>query len=134
MDDLLFKVAKRRMREIAQEIPHPEVTTHFSVDKEGRGLIDIFLHGDPIGHEIIETSKSWQDKEERLFAYRKVLNKKIRLVVMAPRQDVMMVRMMMLELNHWWLFNYMIYGYDNNGRLVRVLRPSPPVTSVPCSV
>ncbi|MCX6651100.1 MAG: hypothetical protein NT131_05535 [Methanomassiliicoccales archaeon] len=128
--DLVFKVAKRRMREIAEELPHPDIATHFSIDKEGRGLIDVFYRGELIGQEIIETPSSWREKD-RLFTYREVLRKKIRLVVMAPRADAMKVRMMMLELNNWWLFYYMVYGYDSQGRLVRVLRPSPPERDVP---
>ena len=90
----------------------------------GRGLIDIFYQGALIGQEIIETADSWKDKD-RLFAYRDVLRKKIRLVVMAPRSEAMRVRYMMLELNNWWLFYYMVYGYDSAGHLVRVLRPYP---------
>jgi hypothetical protein len=129
-DDLIFTVARRRVREIAEELPHPDIATHFSVDGEGRGLIDIFYHGDLIGQEIIETPTSWGGKD-RLPAYREVLRKKIRLVVMAPRADAMQVRMMMLELNNWWLFYYMVYGYDSQGRLVRVLRPSPPEHDMP---
>jgi hypothetical protein len=130
VDDLIFNVAKRRMREIAEELPHPDIATNFSVDEEGRGLIDIFYQGNLIGQEIIETSTSWKEKD-RLFAYRKVLRKKIRLVVMAPRADAMKVRMMMLELNNWWLFYYMVFGYDSQGRLVRVLRPCPPERDMP---
>ena len=68
-----------------------------------RGLIDLFYCGTLIGQEIIETADSWK-KKDRLFDYREVLRKKIRLVVMAPRADAMKVRIMMLELNNWWLF------------------------------
>ena len=124
-DDLVFKVAKRRLQEIEDELPHPDIATHFSVDDVGRGLIDIFYQGKLIGHEIIETTDSWKEKD-RLMVYRDVLKKKIRLVVMAPRPEAMRVRYMMLELNNWWLFYYMVYGYDATGRLVRVLRPYPP--------
>jgi len=59
-------------------------------------------------------------------AYRDVLKKKIRLVVMAPKAEAMRVRYMMLELNNWWLFYYMVYGYDNEGHLYRILRPVHP--------
>ncbi len=123
-DDLVFKVAKRRLHGIEEELPHPDIATHFSVDEAGRGLIDIFYQGALIGQEIIETADSWKE-QDRLLAYRDVLRKKIRLVVMAPRSDAMRVRYMMLELNNWWLFYYMVYGYDSAGRLVRVLRPCP---------
>lgn len=125
VDDLVFRVAKRRLQEIADELPHPDIATHFSVDDRGRGLIDVFYQGKLIGQEIIETADSWKD-EGRLQAYRDVLKKKIRLVVMAPRSEAMRVRYMMLELNNWWLFYYMVYGYDGAGRLIRVLRPVPP--------
>lgn len=125
VDDLVFKVAKRRLQEIEDELPHPDISTHFSVDVEGRGLIDIFYQGKLIGQEIIETADSWK-KKDRLLAYRDVLRKKIRLVVMVPRPEAMRVRYMMLELNNWWLFYYMIYGYDSAGRLLRVLKPTPP--------
>lgn len=124
-DDLVFKVAKRRLQEIADELPHPDIATHFSLDEAGRGLIDIFYQGSLIGQEIIETADSWREKD-RLVAYRNILKKKIRLVVMAPRSEAMKVRCMMLELNNWWLFYYAVYGYDSAGRLVRVLRPAPP--------
>jgi hypothetical protein len=123
-DDLVFKVAKRRLQEIGDELPHPDIATHFSVDVKGRGLIDMFYQGKLIGQEIIETAESWKEKD-RLMAYRDILRKKIRLVVMAPRSEAMRVRYMMLELNNWWLFYYMVYGYDSAGRLVRVLRPVP---------
>lgn len=129
-DDLIFKVAKRRLQEIEEELPHPDIATHFSVDEAGRGLIDIFYQGKLIGQDIIETEDSWKEKD-RLLAYRDVLKKKIRLVVLAPRSDAMRVRYMMLELNNWWLFYYMVYGYDSSGRLVRVLRPYPPDRKVP---
>lgn len=129
-EDLVFKVAKRRLQEIQEELPHPDIATHFSVDDVGRGFIDIFYQGALIGQEIIETADSWKEKD-RLLAYRDVLRKKIRLVVMAPRSEAMMVRYMMLELNNWWLFYYMVYGYDSNGRLVRVLRPYPPDRRIP---
>jgi hypothetical protein len=123
-DELVFKVAARRLRDISDEIPHPDVSTHFSLDPEGRGMIDIFFQGRLIGQEIIETSDSWM-KGDRLSAYRTVLHKKIRLVVMAPRPDALKVRRMMLELNNWWMCNYMVFGYDSQGRLLRVLRPHP---------
>ncbi|HNX47474.1 MAG TPA: hypothetical protein PLC39_02900 [Methanomassiliicoccales archaeon] len=129
-DDLVFKVAKRRLQEIQEELPHPDIATHFSIDEVGRGSIDIFYQGALIGHEIIETADSWKD-EGRLIAYRDVLRKKIRLVVMAPRSEAMQVRYRMLELNNWWLFYYMVYGYDGAGRLVRVLRPHPPDRKTP---
>jgi len=124
-DDLVFKVAKRRLKEIGDELPNPDTITHFSMDEKGRGLIDIFYQGSLIGQEIIETSDSWKEKD-RLLAYRAVLKKKVRLVVMAPRSEAMRVRYMMLELNNWWLFYYMVYGYDSAGRLLRVLKPIPP--------
>lgn len=120
----MFKVAKRRLQEIGEELPHPDIATHFRMDEAGRGLIDIFYQRNLIGQEIIETADSWREKG-RLLAYREVLEKKIRLVVMAPRSEAMKVRYMMLELNNWWLFYYMVYGYDSAGRLVRVLRPAP---------
>lgn len=125
VEDLVFKVASRRLQEIKEELPHPDIATHFYVDEVGRGLIDVFYQQALIGQEIIETADSWKEKD-RLFAYRDVLKKKIRLVVMAPRSEAMRVRYMMLELNNWWLFYYMVYGYDAAGRLVRVLRPVPP--------
>jgi len=130
VDDLIFKVAKRRLQGIEEELPHPDIATHFHVDEVGRGLIDIFYQGSLIGQEIIETADSWKEKD-RLFAYREVLKKKIRLVVMAPRSEAMKVRYMMLELNNWWLFYYMVFGYDSAGRLIRVLRPAPPERKVP---
>jgi hypothetical protein len=130
VDDLVFKVAKRRLQEIQEELPHPDIATHFSVDEKGRGLIDIFYTGALIGQEIIETPDSWKDND-RLLAYRDILKKKVRLVVMAPRSDAMRVRYMMLELNNWWLFYYLVYGYDSAGRLVRVLRPYPPDRKAP---
>lgn len=123
-EDIIFKVAKRRIREIELEVPHPDLATHFSVDEEGRGCIDLFFQDKLIGQEFIETQESWE-KERRIFDYRRVLQKRVRLVVMAPRKDAMKVRMRMLELNNWWLCNYMVYGYDERGRLVRVLRPVP---------
>ena len=129
-DDVVFRAAKRRLLEIQEELPHLNIATHFSVDEVGRGLIDIFYQGALIGQEIIETADSWKEKD-RLFAYREVLKKKIRLVVMAPRSEAMMVRYMMLELNNWWLFYYMVYGYDTAGRLVRVLKPFPPDRKAP---
>lgn len=132
-DDLVFKVAKRRLKEIRDELPHPEIVTNFSLDEKGRGLIDIFYQGRLIGQEIIETADSWKEKD-RLLAYREVLKKKVRLVVMAPRSEAMRVRYMMLELNNWWLFYYIVYGYDAAGRLVRVLRPVPPDLKSPETV
>ncbi|MBN1109822.1 MAG: hypothetical protein JXA45_03580 [Methanomassiliicoccales archaeon] len=125
VDDLVIKVAKRRLQELREEIPHPDIATNFRVDGEGRGLIDIFYQGRRIGHEIIETADSWKT-EGRLMAYRDVLRKNVRLVVMAPRAEAMKVRYMMLELNNWWLFYYMVYGYDGAGHLIRVLRPVHP--------
>ena len=118
----MFRVASRRIKEISDELPHPDIATHFSLDDSGRGLIDIFFQRELIGQEIIETAESWRE-QGRLAAYRAVLCKKVRLVVMAPRSDAMKVRMMMLELNNWWLCNYMVFGYDSQGRLFRVLRP-----------
>jgi len=129
-DDLVFKVAKRRLQEIQDDLSHPDIATHFSVDEVGRGFIDIFYQGALIGQEIIETAESWKEKG-RLLAYRDVLVKKVRLVVLVPRSEAMMVRYMMLELNNWWLFYYMVYGYDSAGRLVRVLRPYPPDRKAP---
>lgn len=125
VDDIVHKVAEKRLKEISVELPHPDITTHLSFDELGRGLIDISYQGTLIGHEIIETADSWKEKG-RLFVYRDILKKKIRLVVMAPRSEAMRVRCMMLELNNWWLFYYMVYGYDSKGRLYRVLRPLPP--------
>jgi len=125
VDEIVLKVAKRRMREIKTELPHPDIATHFSEGANGIGQIDLFFQGDLIGREFVETAISWKDKG-RMDEYRRVLQQKLRLVVMAPRIDAMKVRMMMLELNNWWLFYYMVYGYDSQGRLVRVLRPIPP--------
>jgi len=130
VNDLVFKVAKRRLQEIQEELPYPDIVTNFTVDSVGRGLIDIFYQGKLIGQEIIETADSWKEKD-RLLTYREILRKKIRLVVMAPRSEAMRVRYMMLELNNWWLFYYIVYGYDSAGRLVRVLRPYPPDRKAP---
>jgi hypothetical protein len=121
---MVLTVAKNRLRGIRNEIPYPGLYTHVSIDAEGRGLIDIFCNSDLIGHEIIETQESWKDPG-RLTVYRHVIDKKIRLVVLAPQNDSMKVRMRMLELNNWWRFYYMVYSYDDEGRLARVLRPVP---------
>lgn len=126
VDEVVLKVAKRRMQDIKAELPHPDIVTHFSMAEDGSGRIDLFYQDKLIGQEIIETSESWR-KKDRLFDYQEVLKKKVRLAVLAPQADAMKVRMMMLELNNWWLFYYMVYGYDPQGRLVRVLRPAPPV-------
>lgn len=117
-------VAKNRLRGIRNDIPYTGLDTHVTIDAEGRGLIDIFCNGDLIGQEIIETQDSWRDPG-RLSVYRQVIDKKIRLVVLAPQNDSMKVRMRMLELNNWWRFYYMVYSYDDEGRLARVLRPAP---------
>ncbi len=129
-DDLVFKVAKKRLQEIQEMLPYPDIFTNFTIDSVGRGLIDIFYQGKLIGHEIIETADSWKEKD-RLLTYRDVLKKKIRLVVMAPRSEAMRVRYMMLELNNWWMFYYIVYGYDSAGHLVQVLRPYPPDRKAP---
>jgi hypothetical protein len=132
VDEVILKAAKRRLQDIEAELPHPDIATHFSAAEDGSGRIDLFYCGKLIGQEIIETSESWR-KKDRLFDYREVLKKKVRLVVLAPRADAMKVRMMMLELNNWWLFYYMVYGYDSQGRLVRVLRPAPPDDTMTCT-
>jgi len=123
-DELVLTVAKNRLRGIQNEIPYSGLDTHVSIDAEGRGLIDIFCNGDPIGQEIIETRDSWKGPD-RLNVYGRVIDKKMRLVVLAPQIDSLKVRMKMLELNNWWRFYYMVYSYDDEGRLARVLRPTP---------
>lgn len=125
MDDLISKVAEERLRAIQRELPPAEVVTHFQEDERGRGLIDIVYQGALVGQEIIETQDSWKE-EGRLAAYQAVLRKKVRLVVVAPRGEAMRVRYMMLELNNCWLFYYMVYSYDPDGHLMRVLRPAVP--------
>lgn len=90
---------------------------------DGRLHINILWEGSTIGEEYIETATSW-NQPERMMEYRKVLagNRK-RLVVLVPERHARAARLKMLDLNHWWLFYYQVYGYDHEGRIKQQGRP-----------
>ncbi|MCG7843921.1 MAG: hypothetical protein MIO90_00650 [Methanomassiliicoccales archaeon] len=67
VDDIVLKVAKRRMLEIGTELPSPDINTHFSIDEDGSGRIDLFHRCDLIGQEIIETTNRFLEEEGQAF-------------------------------------------------------------------
>jgi hypothetical protein len=124
--ELLEKVAARRVEMILEEVkdhyPGSEVEVLFHVD--GRVHLTLFWNGAVIGQEYVETAASWNDPE-RMKEYRKVLiNNKVRLVVLVPERHARAARLKMLDLNHRWLFYYLVFGYDHEGEIKRIGRPT----------
>jgi len=101
----------------------PGAESNLSMLDDGRAHISIQWEGVTIGEEYVETATSW-NQPERLVEYRKVLvgNRK-RLVVLVPLRHARSARLKMLELNHWWLFYYLVFSYNHEGEINRVGRP-----------
>ncbi|MEM0449444.1 MAG: hypothetical protein QW520_06455 [Methanomassiliicoccales archaeon] len=123
--ELLRYVAHKRMEMIEEEVQAHYPGAHIVLQEreEGRLHISILWEGHPIGEEFIETSTSW-DRPERMKEYRKILagNTK-RLVVLVPERHASRARLKMLDLNHWWMFYYQVYGYDQDGHIKKQGRP-----------
>jgi hypothetical protein len=123
--ELVEHVAQERIEMIAKEVEHcyPGALATLSLLDDGRAHISIDWEGIQIGEEYVETATSWS-QPERLVEYRKVLvsNRK-RLVVLIPQRHARSARLKMLELNHWWLFYYLVYSYDHEGNIRKVGRP-----------
>jgi len=121
----LDHVVKERIEMIAKEVEHcyPGAETTCSFIDEGRACLSIHWDERVIGEEFVETATSW-NKPERLAEYREVLagNRK-RLVVLVPERHARSARLKMLELNHWWLFYYLVFSYDHEGNIKKVGRP-----------
>lgn len=123
--DLLEHVVKKRMEMIDKEVElcYPGAVTTFELLDDGRARLTIRWDDLVIGEEYFETATSW-NKPERLTEYRDVLvgNRK-RLVVLVPERHARSARLKMLELNHWWLFYYLVFSYDHEGNIKKVGRP-----------
>lgn len=118
-------VINKRIEMIAKEVEHcyPKAAVTFSISEDGRAHLCIVWEDRVIGEEYVETAKSW-NQPERLAEYRKVLvGNRTRLVVLVPERHARSARLKMLELNHWWLFYYLVFSYDHEGEIKRVGRP-----------
>ncbi|MDD1756832.1 MAG: hypothetical protein LUQ39_08375 [Methanomassiliicoccales archaeon] len=124
--ELVEHVAHKRIEMIAKEVEpcFPGAGTTMEMLADGRAHIAIEWEGVPIGEEYVETATSW-NQPERLVEYRKALvsNRK-RLVVLVPERHARSARLKMLELNHWWLFYYLVFSYDHQGNIRKVGRPT----------
>jgi hypothetical protein len=49
----------------------------------------------------------------------------MRLVLVVPESKANRMRLKMLQFNHWWLFYYLIFSYDEEGNIRKVGRPQP---------
>ena len=123
--ELVEHVANKRIEMIAKEVEpcFPGAAMEWSMRDDGRAHITIQWEGTQIGEEYVETATTW-NQPERLVEYRKVLvgNRK-RLVVLVPERHARSARLKMLELNHCWLFYYLVFSYDHQGDIKRVGRP-----------
>jgi len=123
--ELVEHVVAKRVRMIADEVEpcFPGASATSTIQDDGRAHIVIDWEGNTIGEEYVETATSW-NHPERLLDYRKVLvgNRK-RLVVLVPERHARSARLKMLELNHWWLFYYLVFSYDHEGNIKKMGRP-----------
>lgn len=118
-------VVNSRREMIAKEVEHcyPDAEVTHSTMDDGRAHLCITWEERIIGEEYVETANSW-NQPERLAEYRKVLvGNRTRLVVIVPERHARSARLKMLELNHWWLFYYLVFSYDHEGKIKRVGRP-----------
>jgi hypothetical protein len=123
--ELLERVATRRVEMILEEVkdhyPGSEVKVFFHED--GRVHLTVMWNDNVIGQEYVETAESWNNPE-RMKEYRKVLvNNKVRLVVLVPERHARSARLRMLDLNHYWMFYYLVFGYDHEGDIKHIGRP-----------
>jgi len=109
---------------IQKEVEHcfPGASARYEMKSDGRAHISILWEDQLIGEEFIESGESW-NKPERMKEYRRVLQSKIRLVVIVPERHARTARLKLLDLNHWWLLYYLIFSYDMNGEIKKVGRP-----------
>ena len=123
--ELVMHVVEKRLMMIESEVQacFPGARATFEMGEDGRAHITVLWDDLMIGEEYVETATSW-NQPERLPEYRKILagNKK-RLVVLVPERHARAARLKMLDLNHWWLFYYQVYGYDHEGTIKRQGRP-----------
>jgi len=122
--ELLETVTNKRIEMIHDEVkecyPGSEIKAVFQED--GRVRLSVLFNESLIGEEYVETAESWNNPE-RMNEYRKALIGKARLVVLVPERHARAARLKMLDLNHWWLFYYMVFGYDHEGNIKRIGRP-----------
>ncbi len=123
--ELVEHVVKKRIEMIARECAHcyPGAETTYTLLEDGRAHLTIYWEGRTIGEEYVETAISW-NRPERLSEYRRILaGNRMRLVVLVPERHARSARLKMLELNHWWLFYYLVFSYDHEGEIKKVGRP-----------
>jgi hypothetical protein len=124
--ELVEFVAGKRVEMIKGEVKEtfPGAEIACSMIGEGRAHILIVYEGVVIGEEFVETGESWK-KEERRKEYLRTLINKARLVIVVPERHVRSARMRLLEFNHWWLFYYLVFSYDQDGDIKHFGKPGP---------
>lgn len=88
---------------------------------DGRGVITVLQDRFVISKEFVESDESLR-APFKLVEYAKVLLGKARLVVVVPKDRAVSFRLKMLELNHYWLFYYQLFYYDDQGEIFRLDR------------
>ncbi|MDD1769192.1 MAG: hypothetical protein LUQ55_04355 [Methanomassiliicoccales archaeon] len=82
------------------------------------------LNGFFLSQEFIETELSC-NRPERSLEYVGVLRDRMRLVIVVPESRANWIRLKMLQFNHWWLFYYLVFSYDEEGNIRKVGHPQP---------
>jgi hypothetical protein len=124
--ELINTVVARRIDQIRIEVGvlFPGAVITHSIDPEGRGVISVTFNDCFLSQEFVETAQSLE-KPERSLDYLRVLRDKMRLVLVVPESKANRMRLKMLQFNHWWLFYYLIFSYDEEGNIRKVGRPQP---------
>jgi len=90
--------------------------------EEHRGIITVLQDGRfVVSKEFVETQRSLE-RPNKLAEYARILQGKARLVVVVPKDLAVEHRLKMLELNRFWLSYYLLYYYDEEGRLFHLDR------------
>jgi hypothetical protein len=122
--ELVESIAKKRTEIVKKEVEScfPGALAQYDMLEDGRAHISVFWEKTLINEEYVETAESW-NQPERMKEYRKALSGKARLVVLVPERHSRSARLKLLDLNHWWLFNYLLFSYDHEGNMKKVGRP-----------
>jgi hypothetical protein len=114
----LENIARIRADQAAKECEeHFDGLTVTVEVNDDRGIVTV-LQDDRyiVSKEFVESDESL-DRLRHLGEYVGILLGKARLVVIAPMERAVDLRLRMLELNNHWLFYYQLYYYDDGGRL-----------------
>ncbi len=115
---LVEEIIRERVAQVEAEVRriYPLAIVESDIDDEGRGIITASIDSFVVTKEFVETEKS-AFAACRFSEYFEIMANKSRLVLIVPQPLALKIRLRMLDFNQMWLFYYLVYSYDFNGRI-----------------